>query len=1052
MRKSLAIGLGLLLIGGTVWAQQYLIATIAGGGLPPSPAPAVSTALGNAVSVATDAVGNVYFSADNAVFKVDQSGVLTRLAGSSTLPGYSGDGGLATSARFNGPSGVAVDGSGNLYIADQGNQVIREVAAATGIIATVAGNGTQGYSGDGGPAISAELLCPAGVAVDRSGNLYIADTCNRAIRKVAATGIIATVAGNGTPGYSGDGGPAAGAELEYPTGVAVDGSGNLYIADYGDNKIRKVTAATGIITTVAGTGIYGYSGDGGPAASAQLSSPSGVAVDGSGNLYIADTYNSVIRMVAAATGIITTVAGGGSAFPGNGGPATSALVRYPDGVAVDGSGNLYVGDTSNRLRKVTAATGIITTVAGSGGSPYSGDGGPATSAQLSGPYSAAVDGSGNVYIEDHGNQVIRKVTAATGIVTTVAGNGTQGYSGDGGPATSAQLNPYCVAVDGSGNLYIADYSNSVIRKVTAATGIITTVAGNGTHGYSGDGGPATGAQLWFPTGVAVDGSGNLYIADSTNNRIRKVTAATGIISTVAGNGTPGFSGDGGLATSAMLSNPEQAAMDGSGNIYIADNGNCRVRKVTAATGIITTLAGNGGCSYSGDGGPATSAQLSIPGGVAVDGFGNLYIADFSFDRIRMVAAATGIITAVAGNETPGYSGDGGLAINAELNYPAGVAVDAAGNLYIADAYNNAIRLLVPESTRALLSIASTHSANFVQGQTAATYSVVVSNAFGTGSTSGTVTVTEIVPAGLTLVSMSGTGWNCSDAICTRNDALNRGASYPPITVTVNVADNAPALVLNAVTVSGGGAWATGDSDLTTISGVALVSSGGVVNAASYSAPVAPGSIVAVFGSFPLASPIPVTAFPIPTNLGGLSLQFAGAPLAPLFYANSGQVNAQIPWELAGQAQTTISTSVNSQTSVPQTLSLAAYAPGIFTVNGEGTGPGAILDSNYQLVSAANPTTAGAIVQIYCTGLGPVSNQPATGASSPLSPLASTPTWPTVTIGGAPATVQFSGLTPGDVGLYQVNAQVPAAAPKGNVVPLAISIGGATSNTVTIAVQ
>jgi uncharacterized protein (TIGR03437 family) len=1012
----------------------------------------VSTALGNAVSVATDAVGNVYFSADNAVFKVDQSGVLTRLAGSSTLPGYSGDGGLATSARFNGPSGVAVDGSGNLYIADQGNQVIRK-AAATGIIATVAGNGTQGYSGDGGPAISAELLCPAGVAVDRSGNLYIADTCNRAIRKVAAaTGIIATVAGNGTPGYSGDGGPAIDALLEYPTGVAVDGSGNLYIADYGNNKIRKVTAATGIITTVAGTGIYGYSGDGGPAASAQLSSPSGVAVDGSGNLYIADTYNSVIRMVAAATGIITTVAGGGSAFPGNGGPATSALVRYPDGVAVDGSGNLYVGDTSNRLRKVTAATGIITTVAGSGGSPYSGDGGPATSAQLSGPYSAAVDGSGNVYIEDHGNQVIRKVTAATGIVTTVAGNGTQGYSGDGGPATSAQLNPYCVAVDGSGNLYIADYSNSVIRKVTAATGIITTVAGNGTHGYSGDGGPATGAQLWFPTGVAVDGSGNLYIADSTNNRIRKVTAATGIISTVAGNGTPGFSGDGGLATSAMLSNPEQAAMDGSGNIYIADNGNCRVRKVTAATGIITTLAGNGGCSYSGDGGPATSAQLSIPGGVAVDGFGNLYIADFSFDRIRMVAAATGIITAVAGNETPGYSGDGGLAINAELNYPAGVAVDAAGNLYIADAYNNAIRLLVPESTRALLSIASTHSANFVQGQTAATYSVVVSNAFGTGSTSGTVTVTEIVPAGLTLVSMSGTGWNCSDAICTRNDALNRGASYPPITVTVNVADNAPALVLNAVTVSGGGAWATGDSDLTTISGVALVSSGGVVNAASYSAPVAPGSIVAVFGSFPLASPIPVTAFPIPTNLGGLSLQFAGAPLAPLFYANSGQVNAQIPWELAGQAQTTISTSVNSQTSVPQTLSLAAYAPGIFTVNGEGTGPGAILDSNYQLVSAANPTTAGAIVQIYCTGLGPVSNQPATGASSPLSPLASTPTWPTVTIGGAPATVQFSGLTPGDVGLYQVNAQVPAAAPKGNVVPLAISIGGATSNTVTIAVQ
>jgi uncharacterized protein (TIGR03437 family) len=452
---------------------------------------------------------------------------------------------------------------------------------------------------------------------------------------------------------------------------------------------------------------------------------------------------------------------------------------------------------------------------------------------------------------------------------------------------------------------------------------------------------------------------------------------------------------------------------------------------------------------------------------------------------------------------------------------------------------NSAQANVPQGN-ALLSVAVTHSGSFVQGQAGATYSVVVSNAAGAGPTSGTVTVTETVPAGLTLVSMAGSGWSCSGSTCTRTDALNAGLSYSPISVTVNVAPDAPSQVLNQVTVSGGGAPAAGVSDSTTIvgapvsctytvtpslltaafsggsltatiqtgaacpwavqnlpgwitvsgsaqgsgsssvtlvaaansgpprtaqisiAGIAVtvnqfsnalqVNSGGVVNAASYTAPVAPGSLAAVFGNFLLPSPIPVTSFPIPTSLGGLSLQFAGTALAPLFYANSGQVNTQVPWEMAGQSQPTIRASTSTQTSAPQTVSLATYAPGIFAANGAGSGPGAILDANFHLVSAANPTTAGAFVQIYCTGLGPATNQPATGAPSPLNPLASTPTWPKVTIGGATATVQFSGLTPGDVGLYQVNAQVPSAAPKGAAIPLVIEIGGATSNTVTIAVQ
>jgi sugar lactone lactonase YvrE len=333
-------------------------------------------------------------------------------------------------------------------------------------------------------------------------------------------GIISTVAGNGTPGDSGDGGPATSAELHYPNAVVVDGAGNFYIADAGNNRIRKVNPS-GVITTIAGNGTAGYSGDGGLATSAELDSPSGVAVDGAGNVYIVDAYNQRIRKVNA-SGIITTVAGNGTAgYGGDGGPATSAELDYPSRLSADRAGNLYVADTLNeRIREVNTS-GIITTVAGNGAYGYSGDGGPATSAELDYPTDVAVDGAGNLYIADADNSRIREVNAS-GIITTIAGNGTAGYSGDGGLATSAELDsPSGVAVDGAGNVYIVDAHNEHIRKVNAS-GIITTVAGNGAAGYSGDGGPATSAELWGPVGVAVDGAGNLYIADFGNTRIRKV--------------------------------------------------------------------------------------------------------------------------------------------------------------------------------------------------------------------------------------------------------------------------------------------------------------------------------------------------------------------------------------------------------------------------------------------------------------------------------------------------------------------------------------------------
>jgi len=332
-------------------------------------------------------------------------------------------------------------------------------------ISTFAGNGTRGYCCDGGPATSAELFWPSGVAFDSSGNTYIADSSNNRIRKVFLNGTIITFAGNGTGGYSGDGGPATSAQLRYPTGVAVDSSGNVFIADANNNRVRKVFP-NGTIVTIAGNGTAGYSGDGGPATSAELYDPFGVAVDSSGNVFIADSSNNRIREVFL-NGTIVTFAGNGTAgYSGDGGPATSAQLYFPYGVAVDSSGNVFIADTyNNRIREVFL-NGTITTFAGNGTHGYSGDGGPATSAELHIPSGMAVDSSGNLFIADQGNNRIREVFL-NGTIVTIAGNGTAGYSGNGGPATSAKLNsPTGVAIDSSGNIYIADTYNMVIRKVT----------------------------------------------------------------------------------------------------------------------------------------------------------------------------------------------------------------------------------------------------------------------------------------------------------------------------------------------------------------------------------------------------------------------------------------------------------------------------------------------------------------------------------------------------------------------------------------------------------
>lgn len=785
--------------------------------------PATSAQLQKPWGVAVDAAGNFYIADqfNNRVRKVDTSGNITTFAGTGTA-GFSGDSGPATSAELNTPYNVATDSAGNVYIADYFNYRVRKVDTS-GNITTVAGNGTYGFSGDGSAATSASISDPIGLAIDPAGNIYIGDYFNNRVRVVNVQaspitiagviipgGAIMTVAGNGTAGYTGDTNGATVAEINGPNGVALDSAGNIYIADYHNNVIRKVTTV-GVISTFAGNGTAGYSGDSGPATSAELNLPWTVVVDSAGDVYIGDEGNVRVRKVDT-SGNITTVAGNGTlGYTGDGGPAVSAEFDYPSGVALDGAGNLYVGDLENSvIRKVTPGgqapvyfgrvnvnttgaaqpvvfsinanftvntvpttsgdftitnptachgpltagsyctlniqfkpaapgqrwfpltltdstgknysfglegigvgsalaftPGIITTFAGNGfGSGgdcesfcggFSGDGGPATSAELNGPNGVAVDSTGNLYIADYGNDAIRKVNTL-GIITTVAGiGGSSGYSGDNGPATSAKLfNPTGVAEDSAGNLYIADIYNQVVRKVDA-NGIITTIAGiNGPAAFSGDGGPATSAQLSYPNDVALDSAGNLYISDEFNQRIRKVDL-NGIINTIAGNGTSGFAGDNGPATSAELDGPSGIAVDSTGNLYIADSANYRIRKVDVH-GTITTLAGNGTPGFSGNGVAGTSAELLYPQGVAADGAGDVYIADLDNEVVRKVDV-NGIITTVAGMpDVAGYSGDGATATGATLNYVPGVAVDNAGDIYISDAGNYVIREVIALSS------------------------------------------------------------------------------------------------------------------------------------------------------------------------------------------------------------------------------------------------------------------------------------------------------------------------------------------------------------------
>ncbi|MBW2622256.1 MAG: SMP-30/gluconolactonase/LRE family protein, partial [Deltaproteobacteria bacterium] len=621
----------------------------------------------NPEQICVDGSNNIYFADSNKhmVYKYDQAALeATVVAGNGTI-GYSGDGGQATEARLNTPTSVAVDSVGNIYIADNKNDCIRMVDNATGVISTAAGICTQkGSTGDGGPATSAELNEPQGIAVDSSGNVFIADTSNHTIRMVdAATGIINRVAGlgGGSKGFAGDGGPAVDARLDLPHGVYVDSSGNIYIADSINHSIRRVDGGTGIIETVAGSNAIGNSGDGGDATLAKMRAPEYVFVDSSGNIYIADTGNKCVRMVDVGTGIIDAFAGqcGTTGYTGDGGPAVNATTGTVSGVYLNSLGETIISDTSNGAIRVVNTSNIISSLnipQGLG---------------ISGAEGIVLTDSGDLFISDTGNHRILKVSAA-GTITTVAGTGVAGYSGDGGSATSAQLNtPKGIAVDSSGNLYIADSQNFIIREVDSSEKISTVAGTPGLNASTGDGGQATDAGLGDAYDVSVDASGNLYIPTKSQNRVRRVDAS-GIITTIAGDGTPGSQGEGGPAANARVNNPEGVFIGPAGHLYIADTGNDKIRRVDAATGIITTVAGVSSAGYTGDGGLAVNAELNGPVGGFTDINGNIFIADTGNHVIRVVSVHDGIIRTLAGTGSAGFNGHDLPAVLAALNSPSDV--------------------------------------------------------------------------------------------------------------------------------------------------------------------------------------------------------------------------------------------------------------------------------------------------------------------------------------------------------------------------------------------
>jgi sugar lactone lactonase YvrE len=672
--------------------NQYTFVTLAGstGGAGSLDGTNSAARFDHPSGVAVDAAGNlcVADTGNSTIRQIGPDGTVATLAGlAGTTNSTDGTGGAA---RFYTPSGTAVDSAGNVYVADEGNYTIRKITPA-GAVTTLAGKAGNAGSADGTNS-AARFGHPSGVALDTADNVYVADWGNHTIRKITPAGLVTTFAGKAGNAGSADG-TGSNARFNQPSAVVVDNATNVYVADTGNCTIRKITPA-GVVTTLAGKPGYLGSADGSGSAArfgSTNAGPNGLAVDFFGNVYVADTGNNTIRQVTP-YGVVTTLAGQAGITGSTDATGTAALLNYPSGVAADSFGNVWVADTGNNTIRQIAPGGVVTTWAGQAAVTGSADA-TGTAARFFNPFGMAVDGAANIYVADAGNNTVRLVSPY-GAVRTLAGQAGTTGSADGNGGAAQFNDPTGIAVDGSGNLFVADAANGTIREITGDT-TVTTLAGRAGQPGNADGNGST-ARFYYPSGLTVDGSGNIWLADTGNSTVRQITAGP-TITTLAGQADSPGSGDG-LGSMAQFYYPYSVAVNSAGVAYVADTYNHTVRQIEIidlffATEItVTTLAGQAGTAGGADGNGG-SAQFNYPEGIAVDTAGNIYVADTANNTIRLVTSG-GTVTTLAGLAgSPGNAdGTGGAA---RFNRPSGVALDSAGNIYVADTFNQCIRKGVP---------------------------------------------------------------------------------------------------------------------------------------------------------------------------------------------------------------------------------------------------------------------------------------------------------------------------------------------------------------------
>ncbi len=836
----------------------YRIQSIAGSANAGDNLPALQALLTQAEGLAVDSDGNLYIAdaAEHRVRRLSSAGILTTVAGNGTL-GYSGDNGPAIDAQLASPYGLALDRSNNLYIADLGNRVVRRVTPQ-GRITTYAGGGADPATApsEGSPATTIRFTTPRNVAADPDGTLYISDFDAHRIYAIASDGTFRLHGGTGSPGYGANDITAIRSSLRNPAGLWIDPQGGLLVAEAGAQRIRRI--ARGIISAYA------------PAAAIRLPlySPTGVAVDTLGNLFIADGRKDAALKRTGQGEVITLPAGG---------PA----------VTVDNRGNAFYAN-GNVVHRISSSNQATIVAGASGNNALTGDKGPADAARLNGPAAVAYDANGNLFLADERNHRVRRISL-DGSITTIAGTGVPGFSGDGGPASLAKLNgPRGLSFDRFGNLLIADTANHAIRRI-AVNGVITTVAGNNFNGFRGDGGPAPSAMLDSPAAVLADPNSNeFFIADSKNHRVRRVSMS-GIITTYAGIAAgAGFTGDGNVAVFAQLSFPTALAFDRTGQFYIADSGNNRVRRVDL-TGTITSV---------GDG------SLASPMGVAVSPDGAIFVADTGNHRIRRIDSFGNAVT-VSGTGLPGFSGDGGPAADARLNFPSGLTFDSTGNLLIADAANHRIRRLVPD--------------------------------------------TEVVPP----------------------PTIER-----PQLRFVHVGANVETFL-------------------------------------------APGMLLTLYGvNLGPADPVIAPAFNnrLSTQLADVEVTVNGIA-APLLYVSNSQINMQVPNRTGTSGRAVIEVRYRNQVRATQAGTLVESVPGFFNL-------GAI-HPDASVNSDVNPAPRGEILVLYATGIGRLTPEPVDGQLTIDAPFP-TPVLPAaLTIGGSAAPIVWIGAAPGFPGVIQINFRSPS---------------------------